>query len=83
MPSQWNSALHDELDKPYWKTLQQFVSHERENHIVYPPHAEVFNALDLTPFELTRVVILGQDPYHGPNQAHVLVGLYRDLHEVP
>lgn len=72
MPSQWNSALHDELDKPYWKTLQQFVSHEREHHTVYPPHAEVFNALHLTPFESTRVVILGQDPYHGPNQAHGL-----------
>lgn len=72
MPSQWNIALHDELDKPYWNTLQQFVSHEREHHTVYPPHAEVFNALHLTPFDATRVVILGQDPYHGPNQAHGL-----------
>lgn len=72
MPSQWNIALHAELEKPYWHSLQQFVSDERERFAVYPPHADVFNALHLTPFDEVRVVILGQDPYHGPNQAHGL-----------
>ena len=72
MPSKWNIALRDELDKPYWEVLQQFVRTEREHHTVYPPHNEVFNALHLTPFDTTRVVILGQDPYHGPHQAHGL-----------
>lgn len=72
MPSKWNTALHAELEKPYWHTLQQFVSGERERFTVYPPHVDVFNALHLTPFDETRVVILGQDPYHGPNQAHGL-----------
>lgn len=72
MPSKWNVALRHELDKPYWTTLQQFVRHEREQHTVYPPHDEVFNALHLTPYDATRVVILGQDPYHGPRQAHGL-----------
>jgi uracil-DNA glycosylase len=72
MPSKWNIALHDELAKPYWNTLQQFVRSEREHHIVYPPQGEVFNALHRTPFDTTRVVILGQDPYHGPRQAHGL-----------
>lgn len=72
MPSKWNIALHDELEKPYWNTLQEFVSRERERFIVYPPQPDVFNALHLTPFDETRVVILGQDPYHGPNQAHGL-----------
>ncbi len=72
MPSKWNIALRDELDKPYWNTLQQFVRNERVHHTVYPLQTEVFNALHLTPFDTTRVVILGQDPYHGPHQAHGL-----------
>lgn len=72
MPSKWNIALRDELDKPYWNTLQQFVRNERVHHTVFPLQTEVFNALHLTPFDTTRVVILGQDPYHGPHQAHGL-----------
>lgn len=72
MSSAWDHALSEEIAKPYWNLLQSFVHNEREHHQVYPPHDEVFNALHLTTFDETRVVILGQDPYHGPHQAHGL-----------
>lgn len=68
----WNPLLRGEFDKPYWGELQRFVASEREQRTVYPPHAEVFSALHLTPYSGTRVMILGQDPYHGPGQAHGL-----------
>lgn len=68
----WNPVLRGELAKPYWPQLQQFVHAERRRHTVYPPHPDVFAALHLTPFADTRVVILGQDPYHGAGQAHGL-----------
>jgi uracil-DNA glycosylase len=68
----WNSLLRREFDRPYWAELQEFVRHERERHVVFPPHDEVFAALHLTSFAATRVVILGQDPYHGSGQAHGL-----------
>ena len=68
----WNPVLRGELAKPYWGDLQQFVAAERQRHTVFPPADEVFAALHLTPFERTRVVIFGQDPYHGPKQAHGL-----------
>ena len=68
----WNPLLRDEFDKPYWPGLQAFVAEERAAHAVYPPEVEVFNALHLTPYADVRVVILGQDPYHGPGQAHGL-----------
>jgi uracil-DNA glycosylase len=68
----WNPVLRAELAKPYWSDLQAFVRAERERFRVYPPPEEVFAALHLTPYADTRVVILGQDPYHGPGQAHGL-----------
>jgi uracil-DNA glycosylase len=68
----WNPLLRGEFDKPYWQELQQFVAAERGARTIYPPHDHVFAALHLTPYANTRVVILGQDPYHGPNQAHGL-----------
>jgi uracil-DNA glycosylase len=68
----WNPILRAEFDKPYWAPLMSFVASEREAHAVYPPHADVFAALHLTTFADTRVLILGQDPYHGPGQAHGL-----------
>lgn len=68
----WNPVLRDELAKPYWAELQRFVAEERAHHAVYPPDAEVFAALHLTPLAEVKVVILGQDPYHGPGQAHGL-----------
>ena len=68
----WNPILRGEFDKPYWRDLQQFVTAERQRHTVYPSHPDVFAALHLTPYADTRVVVLGQDPYHGPRQAHGL-----------
>ncbi len=68
----WNPLLRTEFDKPYWAELQRFVADERASRTVYPPHEEVFAALHLTPYADTRVMILGQDPYHGPGQAHGL-----------
>jgi uracil-DNA glycosylase len=65
-------VLRAELAKPYWTELQAFVATERARHTVYPPHDQVFAALHLTPYSDTRVLILGQDPYHGPRQAHGL-----------
>ena len=61
-----------EFAKPYWAELQQFVAAERARTTVYPPHEDVFAALHLTPFADVKVVILGQDPYHGAGQAHGL-----------
>jgi uracil-DNA glycosylase len=74
----WNPVLRAEFDKPYWTELQAFVSAERGRYRVYPPPDEVFAALHLTPYADTRVVILGQDPYHGPGQAHGLCFSVRD-----
>jgi uracil-DNA glycosylase len=68
----WNPLLRDQFDQPYWTELQSFVAEERRHHAVYPPPDDVFAALHLTPYADTRVVILGQDPYHGPRQAHGL-----------
>jgi uracil-DNA glycosylase len=68
----WNPVLRGEFTKPYWTNLQAFVGAERQRHIVYPPPEEVFAALHLTPYAATRVLILGQDPYHGARQAHGL-----------
>ena len=68
----WNPVLRGEFAKPYWQQLQRFVADQRAQFTVFPPAADVFAALHLTTYEDTRVVILGQDPYHGPNQAHGL-----------
>ena len=68
----WNPLLRGEFEQPYWNELQTFVRQERSRHTVYPPADEVFAAIHLTPYADTKVVILGQDPYHGPNQAHGL-----------
>jgi uracil-DNA glycosylase len=74
----WNPVLRAEFDKQYWTELQAFVRAERDRHRVYPAPDEVFAALHLTPYADTRVVILGQDPYHGPGQAHGLCFSVRD-----
>ena len=68
----WNPVLRAEFAEPYWAELQQFVATERAHRTVYPPHDEVFAALHLTPYAEVKVLILGQDPYHGPGQAHGL-----------
>jgi uracil-DNA glycosylase len=68
----WNPILRGELDKPYWGELQRFVDDERSRGEVYPSRDAVFAALHLTSFADTKVLILGQDPYHGTGQAHGL-----------
>ena len=68
----WNPLLRAEFDKDYWRELMAFVADERSRAEVYPPHDEVFAALHLTPYAEVKVLILGQDPYHGPGQAHGL-----------
>ena len=65
-------AAREQFEQPYWAELQSFVQAERAQHKVFPAHDDVFRALHLTPYADVRVVILGQDPYHGPGQAHGL-----------
>jgi len=72
MVTDWNPLLRDQFELPYWQELQQFVAQERRDHPVYPPADEVFAALRCTPYADVKVMILGQDPYHGPGQAHGL-----------
>lgn len=68
----WNPLLRDEWTEPYWRELQAFVAAERAAHAVYPPAADEFAALHRTAYADVKAVILGQDPYHGPGQAHGL-----------
>jgi uracil-DNA glycosylase len=68
----WKFALASEFEKPYFKALLAFVKQERAKGIVYPPSGFVFTAFNVTPLNAVRVLILGQDPYHRPNQAHGL-----------
>lgn len=68
----WNPLLRAQFDEPYWKELRAFVAAERAAHTVYPPADEEFAALHRTPYCSVKAVILGQDPYHGPGQAHGL-----------
>ncbi|MEY2765518.1 MAG: uracil-DNA glycosylase [Actinomycetota bacterium] len=94
MTTDWNPLLRAEFDKPYWSSLQSFVENERQHHAVYPARENVFSALHHTSYADTKVLILGQDPYHGPNQAHglcfsvqhgvavppSLVNIFKELH---
>lgn len=69
----WASVLREEKESEYFKSIISFVNAERaKGKTVYPPNNDVFSAISLTPFEAVKVVIIGQDPYHGPNQAHGL-----------
>lgn len=68
----WDEILKDEWQKPYLQGLFAFLHEDYENHTVYPPKRDVFNALKYTSFADTKVVIIGQDPYHGYGQAHGL-----------
>lgn len=72
LPQSWRNAVGDELSKPYFKELDAFLAEERASGQVFPPEEEVFTALELTPFDAVKVVILGQDPYHDDGQAHGL-----------
>jgi uracil-DNA glycosylase len=66
----WKKELVPEFEKPYFSELIAFVKKEYAEHTVYPPGPQIFNAFEKCSFEDTKVVLIGQDPYHGPNQAH-------------
>ncbi len=68
----WKEALNEEFEKSYFSELKEFLVSEKAKFTIYPPGGLIFNAFRLTPFENVKVVILGQDPYHGPGQAHGL-----------
>jgi len=90
----WYNQIKDEFDKDYFINLQNFLVEEKSKYRIFPPESEMFSAFDLTPFEKVKVVVLGQDPYHGPGQAHglcfsvrqgvkvppSLVNIYKELH---
>lgn len=92
----WLPEVQAEFRKPYYKDLYLFVRKEYETHVIYPKSEDIFNALHLTPLHKVKVVILGQDPYHEPHQAHglcfsvlpeqeelppSLINIYRELHD--
>lgn len=69
----WKDVLGEEKQQPYFKNIMSFIEKQRAaGKTIYPKNSDIFNALTLTPFEDVKVVIIGQDPYHGPNQAHGL-----------
>ena len=92
----WLPAVEGEFRKPYYRKLFEFVRDEYQNHVVYPPSEDIFAALDLTPLHKVKVVILGQDTYHEPHEAHglcfsvlpgtkkippSLINIYKELHD--
>ncbi len=68
----WKLALEDEFNKEYFRNLVEFLREERKKHVIYPAGKNIFAAFNNTPLPAVRVVLLGQDPYHGPGQAHGL-----------
>src|ERR1044071_2850662 len=72
IPGGWRRQVGGEAGKPYFRELAEFVAREREEFEVYPAEGETFQALELTPLRKVSVVLLGQDPYPGPGQAHGL-----------
>ena len=91
----WDEILKGEFESPYYLQIRQFLKSEYFSRTIYPPMHDIFNALKYTPYESTKVVILGQDPYHEPGQAHglsfsvkkgvkippSLVNIYKELHD--
>lgn len=69
---EWKEVLTEEFQKPYFETLRNFLVEEKKKFVIYPPGKNIFEAFNRTPFSKVRVVILGQDPYHGQGQAHGL-----------
>ncbi|MBC35931.1 MAG: uracil-DNA glycosylase [Bacteroidetes bacterium] len=68
----WKEILKNEFQSEYFKKLKDFLIEEKKTQTIYPPGSQIFTAFNLTPFDKVKVVIIGQDPYHGPNQAHGL-----------
>ena len=91
----WDDVLSEEFDKPYYQNLREFLNEEYSSRVIYPLPKYVYTALKLTTYKDTKVVILGQDPYHEPDQAHglafsvnmnvqippSLVNIYKELHD--
>ena len=92
----WKEVLTDEFKKPYFKQIAEHLKTEKEQgKIIYPPGPQIFHAFEATPFDEVKVVILGQDPYHGPRQAHglsfsvqkdvqpppSLINIFKELHD--
>ncbi|PFZ78295.1 uracil-DNA glycosylase [Bacillus toyonensis] len=72
LKNDWGPLLAPEFEKEYYRELANFLKEEYSTHVVYPKIEDIFNALEYTSYKNTKVVILGQDPYHGPDQAHGL-----------
>jgi uracil-DNA glycosylase len=73
LEASWKAALADQFDAPYMQALRRFLlTQKHQRRVIYPKNEAIFAALDLCPMPATKVVIIGQDPYHGPNQAHGL-----------
>src|SRR5262245_39789577 len=70
LPSDWRRVLAGEFSRPYFEDLRIFVNEQRAKEVVYPPEEDVFSAFRATPFDRVKVLLLGQDPYHGKGQAH-------------
>jgi uracil-DNA glycosylase len=79
----WKKRLKDEFEKDYFIRLTEFVKEEYKTKTIYPPGSLLFNAFNLCPFDNVKAVIIGQDPYHGPRQAHGLCFSVRDGVEYP
>lgn len=79
----WDELLAEEFSKDYYKNLREFLREEYANHVIYPDKNDIFTALKRTSYEDTRVVIFGQDPYHGENQAHGLAFSVRKGVDIP
>ena len=72
LESSWLTLLEDQFEQPYFKKIKEFLLNEKKSAMVYPPSARIFAALDFCPISETKVIIIGQDPYHNPGQAHGL-----------
>ena len=83
MKQDWKLILEKEFSRPYFSSIQEFLAEERANHSVFPPEKETFAAFEATSLQATKVVILGQDPYHGDHQAHGLAFSVRQGVELP
>ncbi|HZX72855.1 MAG TPA: uracil-DNA glycosylase, partial [Cyclobacteriaceae bacterium] len=79
----WKERLKNEFEKPYFQELITFVKNEYKTQTVYPPGKEIFRSMDVCDFKNVRVVIIGQDPYHGPGQANGLCFSVRDGVRMP
>jgi uracil-DNA glycosylase len=81
--SGWETILKKEFESSYFESLRYFVEEECKNGLIFPPEKEIFSAFNHCPFHQLKVVIIGQDPYHGPDQAHGLCFSVRDRVKIP